>query len=65
MLVLLRLYMFQLDTVILTQVDATLAAQVRSALLQVKRWEIVIAKCQAGTLPLQVTEFCESKELVW
>ena len=48
-----------------TQVDATLAAQVRSALLQVKRWEIVIAKCQAGTLPLQVTEFCESKELVW
>ena len=48
-----------------TQVDATRAAKVRSALLQVKRWEIVIAKCQSGTSPLQVTEFCESKELVW
>jgi len=49
----------------ITQVDATRAARVRTALAQVKRWELVIAKCQTGTMPLQVTEFRESKELMW
>ena len=49
----------------ITQVDATRAALVRSELAHVKRWELVIAKCQTGTMPLQVTEFRESKELMW
>ena len=45
--------------------DITHAAQVRKELQLVKHWELVIAKCHAGTTPLQVTEFCESKELNW
>ena len=45
--------------------DTTLAPSVRKALTQVKRWELVIAKCQAGTIPQKVTEFCERKELEW
>jgi hypothetical protein len=45
--------------------DTTCAALVRKELQLVKCWELVIAKCQAGTTPLQVTEFCESKELNW
>ena len=45
--------------------DTTCAARVRKELQIVKRWELVIAKCHAGTTPLQVTEFCESKELKW
>ena len=49
----------------ITQVDSTRAARVRSELAHVKRWELVIAKCQTGTTPLQVTEFRESKELMW
>ena len=45
--------------------DTTCAARVRKELQLVKRWELVIAKCHAGTTLLQVTEFCESKELNW
>ena len=45
--------------------DTTRAARVRKELQLVKRWELVIAKCHAGTTPLQVTEFRESKELNW
>ena len=45
--------------------DTTCAARVRKELQLVKRWELVIAKCHAGTTPLQVTEFRESKELNW
>ena len=45
--------------------DTTRAARVRKELQIVKRWELVIAKCHSGTTPLQVTEFCESKELKW
>ena len=45
--------------------DTTRAARVRKKLQLVKRWELVIAKCHAGTTPLQVTEFRESKELNW
>ena len=45
--------------------DTTRAARVRTALTQVKRWELMIAKCHAGTIPQKVTEFCERKELVW
>ena len=41
------------------------ADAVREALLQAQRWELAIAKCCAGTTPLQVTEFCERKELAW
>lgn len=37
----------------------------RNALLGAPRWEVVIAKCEAGTTPLQVTSFRESRELVW
>ena len=42
---------------------ATHVAQVRKEL--VKCWELVIAKCHAGTTPLQVTEFRDSKEPNW
>ena len=45
--------------------DTTHAARVRKELQLVKRWELVIAKCHAGTTPLQVSEFRESKELKW
>ena len=45
--------------------DTTCAARVRKKLQLVKRWELVIVKCHACTTPLQVTEFCESKELKW
>ena len=40
------------------------ARAVSEALLHA-RWELVIAKCAAGTEPLQVTEFREGKELAW
>ena len=43
----------------------TRAARVRKELQLVRRWELVIAMCHAGTTPLQVTEFRESKELNW
>ena len=45
--------------------DTTCAARVRKKLQLVKRWELVIVKCHAGKTPLQVTEFCERKELNW
>ena len=45
--------------------DAARAGAVRTALLEAQRWQLVIAKCAAGTAPLQVTEFRESKELAW
>ena len=45
--------------------DTTCAARVRKELQFVKRWELVIVKCHACTTPLQVTEFCERKELNW
>ena len=41
----------------------TRAARIRKELQLVKHWELVIAKCHAGTTPLQVTEFHESKNL--
>ena len=37
--------------------DTTCAARVRKELQLLKRWELVIVKCHAGTTPLQVTEF--------
>ena len=45
--------------------DTTRAALVRKELQLVKHWELVIAKCHAGTTLLQVTEFCEIRELNW
>ena len=45
--------------------DTICAARVRKELQLVKRWELVIAKCHAGTTPLQVTEFCDHKQLNW
>jgi len=45
--------------------DAARAQAVRAALMDAPRWELVIAKCHAGTERLKVTEFRESKELAW